>query len=66
MSSVHVELRAANRGAHALYRSLGFAESLRIPNYYGGRETAVRMLRILRSPASAAPRWQPPSLRRSR
>ena len=48
--SIHVELRAANHAAHALYRTAGFAESLRIPGYYSGRETAVRMLRLLRSP----------------
>ena len=51
--SVHVELRAGNHAAHALYRAAGFAESLRIPGYYRGRETAVRMLRLLR-PARAA------------
>ena len=48
--SIHVELRAQNHAAHALYRTAGFAESLRIPGYYSGRETAVRMLRLLRSP----------------
>ena len=48
--SIHVELRAENHAAHALYRAAGFAESLRIPGYYRGRETAVRMLRLLRSP----------------
>jgi len=47
--SIHVELRAQNHAAHALYRAAGFAESLRIPGYYGGRETAVRMLRLLRT-----------------
>ena len=40
--SIHVELRAQNHAAHALYRTAGFAESLRIPGYYSGRETAVR------------------------
>ena len=48
--SIHVELRAHNHAAHALYRAAGFAESLRIPGYYRGRETAVRMLRLLRAP----------------
>lgn len=47
--SVHVEMRARNHAAHALYRAAGFAESLRVPGYYGGRETAVRMLRLLRT-----------------
>ncbi|MEP7275182.1 MAG: GNAT family N-acetyltransferase, partial [Betaproteobacteria bacterium] len=44
LMSVHVELRAHNHAAHALYRTAGFAESMRIPGYYRGRETAVRML----------------------
>ena len=51
--SIHVELRAQNHAAHALYRTAGFSESLRIPGYYSGRETAVRMLRLLRSPHTA-------------
>ena len=48
MSSVHVELRAGNAAAFTFYRSLGFVETFRVPGYYGGRETAVRMLRMLR------------------
>lgn len=54
MASIHVELRAANHAAHALYRRAGFAESMRVRGYYGGRETAVRMLRILRPPTVTA------------
>ena len=51
VATIHVELRAGNAGAYALYRSLGFAETLRVPGYYAGRETAIRMLRLLRAPA---------------
>jgi ribosomal protein S18 acetylase RimI-like enzyme len=51
LASVHVELRASNAAAHALYRATGFSETLRVPGYYSGRETAIRMLRILRVPA---------------
>jgi ribosomal-protein-alanine N-acetyltransferase len=47
--SIHVELRAGNHAARALYRTAGFAETLRIEGYYRGRETAVRMLRLLRT-----------------
>ena len=54
MASVHVELRASNTGAHAFYRAIGFAETLRLPGYYSGRETAIRMLRMLRLPAGSA------------
>ena len=49
MSSVHVELRASNVGAQAFYRSVGFVETIRVPGYYQGRETALRMLRMLRT-----------------
>jgi ribosomal-protein-alanine N-acetyltransferase len=60
LSSVHVELREANSPANALYRQLGFEESLRVEGYYQGRETAVRMIRMLRAPVSHAPAWTPP------
>ncbi len=53
MVSIHVELRARNTGAYAFYRAIGFAETLRLPGYYSGRETAIRMLRLLRAPAAA-------------
>jgi [ribosomal protein S18]-alanine N-acetyltransferase len=58
--SIHVELRAQNRAAYAFYRSLGFAETLRLPGYYRGREPAIRMLRLLRPPGLTLPRWSPP------
>ena len=54
MASIHVELRAPNTGAYAFYRAIGFAETLRLPGYYSGRETAIRMLRMLRLPAGTA------------
>ncbi len=54
VASVHVELRAANAAAHALYRGAGFAETLRLPGYYSGRETAIRMMRLLRAPGGTA------------
>jgi hypothetical protein len=49
VASLHVELRAGNVAARALYRAAGFGETLRIEGYYRGRETAVRMLRRLRA-----------------
>ena len=55
MTSVHVELRARNAAAFAFYRSLGFVETFRVPGYYRGRETAVRMLRMLRRQAAGNP-----------
>ena len=53
VASVHVELRAGNTDAHAFYRAIGFEETLRVPGYYSGRETAIRMIRMLRAPAGA-------------
>lgn len=60
MASIHVELRVKNTSAFIMYQTLGFAETLRVPRYYAGRETAVRMLRMLRPPSVVAPAWQPP------
>ena len=54
VESIHVELRARNTAAYTFYRAIGFAETLRLPGYYSGRETAIRMLRLLRAPAGAA------------
>lgn len=61
MISIHVELRASNGAARALYESCGFAESLRVPRYYRGKETAIRMLRVLRTPEHTPPQWRPPA-----
>jgi ribosomal protein S18 acetylase RimI-like enzyme len=60
VASVHVELRAGNRAAYALYRGSGFTETLRLEGYYGGRETAVRMMRLLRLPGVEPPAWTAP------
>jgi len=51
VASIHVELRADNAPAFAFYRSMGFTETFRVPGYYRGREAAVRMLRMLRTPS---------------
>jgi len=47
IESLHVELRANNVPALAFYRHCGFCETFRVPGYYRGRETAVRMIRML-------------------
>jgi ribosomal-protein-alanine N-acetyltransferase len=63
LASIHLELRAQNKDAHAFYRALGFTETLRLPGYYRGRETAVRMIWVLRPPR-VVPQpmpWRPPS-----
>jgi ribosomal-protein-alanine N-acetyltransferase len=63
VATIHLELRAQNEDARAFYRALGFTETLRLPGYYRGRETAVRMIRVLRPPKivpQPAP-WRPPN-----
>jgi ribosomal-protein-alanine N-acetyltransferase len=64
MVSIQVELRSANLPAYGLYRAAGFTETWRIPGYYRGRETAVRMMRVLRMPGATMPLWRPPTLDR--
>jgi ribosomal-protein-alanine acetyltransferase len=48
IASVHLELRETNLGARRFYLKQGYAETVRIPGYYRGAETAVRMLREIR------------------
>lgn len=62
VASLHVELRVTNLSALAFYKGEGFAETLRIPGYYRGREAGVRMMRLLRNPALPLPVWQPPTV----
>jgi len=62
IESVHLELRAGNEAARRFYRALGFAETVLMPRYYGGREAAMRMIRILRSPGPLPLAWRPPAL----
>jgi ribosomal-protein-alanine N-acetyltransferase len=59
IASIHLELRARNTAARAFYLALGFADTVLIPGYYSGREAAVRMVRILRTPNIAPLTWQP-------
>jgi [ribosomal protein S18]-alanine N-acetyltransferase len=59
--SIHVELRATNAAALALYEAIGFSETFRIPGYYGGREAALRMIRMLRTPGIVTAPWRPPT-----
>jgi len=62
IASLHLELRADNTGARAFYRAMGFSETLLLAGYYGGREPAMRMLRLLRVQgllANVVPGWKP-------
>ena len=65
IASIHLELRAANTAARGFYKSLGFTESAYIPGYYRGREMALRMMRVLRTPGASLPAWSAPKLPKS-
>lgn len=58
---IGLELRAANDGAYAFYAALGYQERARVPGYYQGIESAVRMTRDLRA---AVPNAEPPAFPR--
>ena len=62
IACIDLELRAGNHAAHRLYRKLGFEETSRVAGYYGGRETAIRMLKVLRTPSRLPEPWRPPTL----
>jgi ribosomal-protein-alanine N-acetyltransferase len=62
IESVHLELRANNEAAQRFYRALGFSETVLLPRYYNGREAAMRMIRVLRSPGPLPIAWRPPAL----
>ena len=44
---IRLEVRTGNHAAQELYRQLGYRELTRLPGYYGGRESALRMTREL-------------------
>ncbi len=46
--SVRLEVRVANSGAQAFYRSLGYRDGKTLPGYYSGREAALQMTHDLR------------------
>jgi ribosomal protein S18 acetylase RimI-like enzyme len=62
MASIHLELRAANEAARRFYRALGFSETVLMPRYYDGREAAMRMILVLRTPGPLPLAWRPPAL----
>ena len=64
MVSVHLELRASNRAALHFYRALGFVQTLVLAGYYEQRESAIRMMCLLRAPDAPPPDdWLPKLLR---
>lgn len=55
MVSIHLELRASNRAALHFYRALGFVQTLVLAGYYEQRESAIRMMCLLRAPDQTVP-----------
>ncbi len=47
VSIVYLEVRAKNKAALSFYERLGYRRIQRVPGYYQGRETAIRMARDL-------------------
>lgn len=62
IASIHLELRSGNQAGKRFYRALGFSETVLVPGYYAGRESALRMIRLLRSPGPLPLAWRPPAL----
>ena len=50
---IGLELRATNNAALAFYSALGYRELGRVPGYYQGIESAIRMARDVRTGTSA-------------
>lgn len=48
IATIQLEVREHNHEARRFYQALGYEDVIRLPNYYRGRETAVRMARFLR------------------
>lgn len=46
-SIVYLEVRTENRGAQVFYERLGYRQIKHVPDYYGGRESAIFMARDL-------------------
>jgi len=62
LARVHLELRASNLGALALYRRFGFAALGRRPRYYAGGEDALLLsLELAAEDAAAARAWETPA-----
>jgi [ribosomal protein S18]-alanine N-acetyltransferase len=58
---VGLELRATNESAFAFYSSLGYREVARVPGYYQGIESAIRMTRDVRTGSGAVPDLSQPA-----
>jgi [ribosomal protein S18]-alanine N-acetyltransferase len=59
IASLHLELRSSNDAARGFYRAMGFDETIVVPGYYSGRESALRMIRVLRATGPVPYTWRP-------
>lgn len=59
IASLHLELRTNNEAARGFYRAMGFDETIVVPGYYRGRESALRMIRVLRATGPVPYTWRP-------
>jgi|TARA_Y100000310_G_C20634572_1_gene790489 ribosomal protein S18 acetylase RimI-like enzyme len=50
IAKIYLEVRARNRGARAFYERLGWENVSYVAGYYRGRESAMRMVRVLIPP----------------
>ncbi|MCP5425168.1 MAG: ribosomal protein S18-alanine N-acetyltransferase [Gammaproteobacteria bacterium] len=48
IATVYLEVRTHNQRAQGFYRALGYSDLQRMPGYYQGRESALRMAHDLR------------------
>lgn len=48
IATIHLEVRASNKGAQVFYRKLGYHNVKLLPRYYNGREPALLMAHNLR------------------
>lgn len=63
LSVVYLEVRAGNATALTFYEALGYRRVQRLPGYYQGRESAVRMARDLWCPAPSNATGKSPGTR---
>jgi ribosomal-protein-alanine N-acetyltransferase len=58
---IGLELRATNQAAYAFYEALGYRELGRVPGYYQGVESAIRMARDVRTGRGTVPAPKQPA-----
>ncbi|MEE4379587.1 MAG: GNAT family N-acetyltransferase [Candidatus Competibacteraceae bacterium] len=57
IATIYLEVRANNPAAQDFYRALDYHDLYLVPDYYQGRESALRMAHDLRVKPPASPLW---------